>query len=157
VEPHLDSLLCDAATVRDGLLHVLGAGITRITRPAFPAKMGVELALLLTFENAAAAEGDHRLVVRVEGAGQEVGRVEIAFGARSAEEIPEQDRNRQALAPLVVPLREVALPEPGDYTIVVALDEKPLSRNEFVAVGSQEKLATQAEDQPGRRQSGDYL
>ena len=40
------ALLCDAATERDGLLNVLGGGITVATRPEFPAPLGMTLALV---------------------------------------------------------------------------------------------------------------
>jgi len=41
------AILCDAATVREGLLHILGGGITRIWRRELPAPMGLTLALLV--------------------------------------------------------------------------------------------------------------
>lgn len=43
----VSALLCDFATVREGLLHVLGGGVTRIWRPTLPATLGVSLALTL--------------------------------------------------------------------------------------------------------------
>lgn len=37
-------LLCDAATVREGLLHILGGGITEVTRPSYPASLSMSMA-----------------------------------------------------------------------------------------------------------------
>ena len=39
--------LCDFAQVREGLLFVSSAGITRVYRESFPAPIGVMLALVL--------------------------------------------------------------------------------------------------------------
>ena len=41
------ALLCDAATVREGLLHVLGGAITRVWSPGLPAPLGVALAAVI--------------------------------------------------------------------------------------------------------------
>jgi hypothetical protein len=134
MEVRAESLLCDAATVREGLLHVLGGGINKLTRPAFPARMSLDLALLLTFDEPRAVEGEHLLSVVVRTAdSREVGRVEIGFAAREAEALPPDERDRPAVAPLVVPLRDVPLPQPGDYTVVVQLDGHELTHNDFLA------------------------
>lgn len=41
------ALVCDAATVREGLLHILGGGITRLWREQLPAPLGVTIALMI--------------------------------------------------------------------------------------------------------------
>ena len=41
------AIICDAASVREGLLHVLGGGITRIWRQDLPAALGVALAVIV--------------------------------------------------------------------------------------------------------------
>lgn len=38
-------MLCDAATLREGLLHILGGGVREITRSEFPSPLGLSLAL----------------------------------------------------------------------------------------------------------------
>ena len=47
---HLDALLCDAATVRDSLLHILGGGIVKMAPLQYPAPIPAILALQLTFD-----------------------------------------------------------------------------------------------------------
>lgn len=47
------AILCDAATVREGLLHVLGGGVTRVWRTELPAPFAVDLAMILTTAPAA--------------------------------------------------------------------------------------------------------
>jgi hypothetical protein len=44
------AVLCDAASIREGILNVLGAPITRVYRPELPAALGVSLAALFVFE-----------------------------------------------------------------------------------------------------------
>ena len=41
------AILCDFAEVRDGLLMLLGGGITRLWRPTLPAPLGIGLALIV--------------------------------------------------------------------------------------------------------------
>lgn len=43
-------LLCDAASVREGLLHVLGGGITRLWRPELPSQMAIQVAVIVSVE-----------------------------------------------------------------------------------------------------------
>jgi hypothetical protein len=45
------AVLCDAVSVRDGLLHILGGGITKVGRPSVPTPFGVQLALMLAFRH----------------------------------------------------------------------------------------------------------
>lgn len=46
------AFLCDAATVREGLLHAIGGGVTRLWRPILPAPLGVSLAAIITVDEA---------------------------------------------------------------------------------------------------------
>ncbi len=57
------ALLCDAATVREGLLHVLGGGIAHAVRPSFPAPAAMSLAVHV-WVTQDEATGDHVLAVR---------------------------------------------------------------------------------------------
>lgn len=42
-------IICDAATVREGLLHVLGGGVTRLWRPELPAVLAVQVAIFVAY------------------------------------------------------------------------------------------------------------
>lgn len=44
------AILCDFATVREGLLHVLGGGVTRLWREQLPAPLNVTIAMMLEVE-----------------------------------------------------------------------------------------------------------
>ena len=77
--------LCDFAQVREGLLFVSSAGITRVYRESFPAPVGVMLALVLEMSPVEAAN-PNKIKVRVEDAdGQKlaemVGEVQVKLGS----------------------------------------------------------------------------
>ena len=116
----LQAFLCDAATVRDNLLHVLGAGITRLWRPEFPAPMGADLALLLTL-HPLEAEEPHRLRVVLQDAdGAEVAKLdaEFALDADGTQLHP----GESFILPVVVPLSNVPIPAAGRYAAEILVD-----------------------------------
>jgi hypothetical protein len=113
----VEALLCDAATVRENLLHVLGGGITRIYRQ-FPATLGLDLALVLTFTQSEAQE-KHRLRVLVQ----------TADGAKLAEAIAEivvtpsldlKPGERMTVS-VALSLRQVPIPAEGIYGVEVLI------------------------------------
>lgn len=119
------ALLCDAATVREGLLHVLGAGLTHFGREAFPARMDCDFGLALEVE-----EGDVRsphtvrCSVHSEDGDETYAVADLGFGpgeAEGPEPLP------QALA-AVLSLRNVGLPKPGRYFVSVNLDDNEAVR-----------------------------
>src|SRR6185369_17203940 len=73
---HIDAFICDAVTVREGLLQVLGAGITFLNRKEFPAPVLMSIAATLSAEKDGAynvsvnvrAEGSDDVLDRVSGA-----------------------------------------------------------------------------------------
>jgi hypothetical protein len=74
------ALLCDAATVREGLLHVLGGGVTRAGRAQYPSPLGLTLALRILV-HPTEAERPHNLDIRLQGEdGQPVAAVGVEFG-----------------------------------------------------------------------------
>lgn len=115
------ALLCDAATVREGLLHVLGGGITRLNRPQFPAPMNTTLALGLAVHRTE-AEREHQVEIIVQSEdGNRIAEVGAGFQVGAT---PESDlRPGERLnVPLVVPLIPVGLPVVGGYSIEVLID-----------------------------------
>jgi hypothetical protein len=114
------ALLCDAATVREGLLHVLGGGISRAGRPQYPAPAGLTLALRILI-HPTEADREHQLDVRLQGEdGQDVAAVSITFAVSNAVEL---EPGEQASLPLPLPLpAEVLLPAPGRYSFELLID-----------------------------------
>lgn len=122
-------LLCDRATVREGLLHILGGGISRLGRPVLPAPMDVDLALLLAPDNAAEVPGEHWIEVRIRSdEGAEI--VSSRIGYRAGEVDPDIDP--LPTIPLPVGLRNVAVATYGHYAIQVTYDGNQIAGLRFV-------------------------
>jgi hypothetical protein len=122
------ALLCDAASVRENLLNVLGGGISAITREMFPAPLNVDLALVLAIHPSELAES-HLLRVRVVGEdGQEIAAIDGQFGP--AQVSGPQPRS-EVQQPLVLPLRHVGVPTPGRYSVEINVDKTHLRSLDF--------------------------
>lgn len=118
----LEAFLCDAATVREGLLHVLGAGVSRIPRPGFPAPLNAQLAMMATLMPVEAGT-QHSLTVVVQGMdGLRVAEVTGPFGIGT---LPPGTQPGEPLAiPMVLDLRHVMIPSPGTYSVEVLVDSQ---------------------------------
>jgi hypothetical protein len=112
------ALLCDAATVREGLLHVLGGGITRLWRDQLPAALNVTMAFMLEVEQehlgslvevgVLIKDPDGDAVIEVNGSLQpEGGRLE---------------HGEVQLLPMVLPLGAGGVQRYGRYSAEITLD-----------------------------------
>lgn len=127
------ALLCDAATVREGLLHVLGGGVTRVTRPEFPSPLGLTLALRILI-HPTEADRQHTLDVRLQGAdGQPVVQVNVEFGLNEPGDLQPGEEASLPI-PLALP-PEVRLPGPGTYSFELLIDGIHQQSVPFVARG----------------------
>ncbi|MBF4597208.1 hypothetical protein ITJ50_00755 [Curtobacterium sp. VKM Ac-2889] len=117
------AILCDAATVREGLLHILGGGLNNLRRPAFPAPLGAELALLASLERSSDGElidteASIRVVIsHVDDVLKRVAEVEARF------KVENDPGSFGAVAPLVFPLSDLAIPTPGNYQLEVSVGD----------------------------------
>jgi hypothetical protein len=118
---HIDcALLCDAATVREGLLHILGGGITRLHRPEYPSQLGTALAVRVMV-HPTEADRSHLFEARLLSEdGEDVGNVQVSFemskplgGMRPGEEVS---------VALPLPLHGFGLPRPGPYSFELLID-----------------------------------
>jgi hypothetical protein len=118
----VDVFLCDSARVRENLLHVLGGGITRLRKEAYPAPMQVDLALMVTLTPSERANL-HSLGVDIRGADGE-----IIFGLQGqfgiSELGPDTPAWENSQVPIAIQMQLVAIPEPGDYVIEVMIDNR---------------------------------
>ena len=108
-------MLCDAATVREQLLHVLGAGISVVTRQSYPAPLGASLALMFECqEDATEVEIGFSVRIRQDSPNNRaIATFDVQFDfKKDVEESPIQ-------VPLAIPLHEIGIPEPGIYTLSV--------------------------------------
>jgi len=113
------ALLCDAATVREGLLNILGGGISSITADRYPVSLPVTLVILLTGAGAE-LEGETYIEVRIEGAG---GAAQSAMLLQVQKRPGVEPRHPElpVSVPLVVPLNSVLLNMDGQYALRVRL------------------------------------
>jgi hypothetical protein len=113
-------LLCDAATVREGLLNILGGGITHAVRQEYPAPLGMSLAMRIMVHSTEIT-GPHRIEVMLNDEdGQRVTNFHVDVGVPDETEIP------PGLEPEIMfawdfPGRPM-LPHPGKYSFEVLID-----------------------------------
>jgi hypothetical protein len=115
------ALLCDAVTVREGLLHILGGGVTRINRPSFPAPLGTALALRVMV-HPTEADRTHVLTVYLlaEDGGEQLAEVRIEFGLNDPSAL---DLGEEASLALPIGLHNVAVPSEGSYNFELLIDD----------------------------------
>lgn len=114
--------ICDYATVREGLLTVVSAGVNRLWRDQVPAPMNICLAVLLEVEQDSRADiHDFELVISGPD-GAQVAKAEGAIQAgASLREVPEPEE--LAYIPLALDLRGVPAPVYGLYTMRIRVSQ----------------------------------
>src|ERR1039458_8002761 len=116
----IDAMLCDYATVREGLLHVLGGGINRLWREQFPATMGSTLALLLEI-HPTETEIQHAIAIfLIDEDGRRLADVSAEFQVSKSTTIGRA--GEAVLMPLLVSLHHLEIPSPGAYSVEILLD-----------------------------------
>ena len=107
-------LLADRATVREGLLHVLGAGITRIVRDPLPARLDVALAVMFRADDEADLVASHKLEVSI---AEVITRSTSERVAKADMELfpplGQVSRGPNLQVPVVVPIQPIPVPENG--------------------------------------------
>lgn len=127
-EGQIKFLLADAATVREGLLHVLGAGVNIVRRPSYPGPLGLSLAIL--FEVSSDGEPQHAIHVRLTG-DDDILLAEVV--ATTTELPPPPTAGLPALVPVAISLNAVLLPRAGRYRIGMSVDGEPAADLAFDA------------------------
>jgi hypothetical protein len=122
-------MLADYATVREGLLNVLGAGITKLFRDPLPAPMGVVVAILLQPMDNADLMTPHNLEVIITHVGNDeesaVAKAVMTMNAGTVATGP------LPTLPVVVPLQSVPITATGVHQITVKLDGEAAETIEF--------------------------
>jgi hypothetical protein len=118
----IEALVCDAATVREGLLHLLGGGAGALWRESYPTTLGVDLGLLLTLHPSEATES-HQLRILLQGEdGALVAQLDANFELSGPP--PKVPPGQMVRVPLAVPLRQIVLPHQGNYSIEILVDKQ---------------------------------
>jgi hypothetical protein len=129
-------MLADHATVREGLLHILGGGINRVVRDPLPAALGAMLALMLQPENVDDLLTTHNLEVTIKHAGTE-GEGSVAKAVMTLRSTASAPGPLPPVA-VVVPLQFVPVTETGTHKITVSLDGEQAASIEFEVVKAAE-------------------
>ena len=108
--------ICDFAQVREGLLSVLSAGITRVWRSQYPAPLGVMLGLIFEV-TPGRAKFPREVRIRVENA--DGARLAEATGGFQVDPSPGHDPGEMLTLPFVVDFRDLQIPAAGRYQIVI--------------------------------------
>ena len=113
------AVLSDVAYVRDGLVYLLAGGINRVTT-GLPGTLNVSLTIMVELEASEFAES-HQVAVKVVHA-PSAKRIGEAAGNFHAGDTSALGPGEPMLLPLVVPLRNITLPEHGPYDIHVSVN-----------------------------------
>ncbi len=125
------ALLCDAATVREGLLHILGGGITRLGRPEYPSPLGTALAVRVMV-HPTEADRSHQFEARLLSEdGEEVGSVQINFELSQPHAALRPGEELSVALPLS--LHALGLPRAGAYSFELLIDAVHHASVGFVA------------------------
>ena len=113
-----DALLCDFATVREGLLHILGGGITVVSRDTYPSPLNLTLALLIEMER---EDFSDKKTITVDLADDQS--AERVGGAEVGWDVDDAPSKRHPDVPYTIPFvlpLPIILPRPSLYTIKLA-------------------------------------
>lgn len=124
--------LCDAASVREGLLNVLGAGITLLQRQSFPAPLTLSLALLFELEADLPDKG-YRVDIELRDSKGEVG-VRMGGAINTANAERPFDPSIPSSVPFIASLDGVGIPRADSYEFVISLEGQVVSTLKFAAV-----------------------
>jgi hypothetical protein len=115
------AVLCDAATVREGLANVLGAGVTNIYRDSFPAPLRATLFYLVEIPPEEFAQ-PRKISIEISSSdvvdGQPLARIEGGWestGALDEDRLP-------VYFPVIVGFDQTAIPGPGYYEVRIEMD-----------------------------------
>ena len=115
----VSSLLCEAATVRDGLINILSGGATSVARPNYPNVLGLQLALVLQPQESDIGQPFHLKITFVDSVSDTV----LTAINLSGQPLPSPEfPGRMGLSPVVVPL-PFFVPNEGDYAVKLQIDE----------------------------------
>lgn len=116
------ALLCDAATVREGLLHILGGGVTRGARAEYPGPLGLTLAMRILIHPTESGLHDGVVILQAED-GAKVIELSFQFGMNE-ENLADLLPGEPISVPFALPLANVAVPAAGGYSIEVLIDKQ---------------------------------
>ena len=117
------ALLCDHASVREGMLTLVSAGVDVINRPSYPAPLGIMFAALISLEPGE-IDREHQIELRLtRDTGTAIASLSGGFQVVRSDAGPRSGRT-----PIVADLRNMIILEPGRYGVTVLLDSRRRAR-----------------------------
>lgn len=114
------AVLCDFASVREGLLIVVGGGVTRLWREQLPAPLGIHLAAMLECtRDELARPHEIQVWVRTED-GDEIAHVRGGF---ALQEVGDLDPGETTMVPIPLSLVPVGVNAYGRYSVHLQVDD----------------------------------
>jgi hypothetical protein len=139
-------LFADAASVREGLLNVLGAGITRLARDPLPGRLDAVLALMLQSDDPEDLQVDHNIEVIITETTADgptvIAKAVMQLSSTPSSGDPGDMTDLLPTVPLVVPLQNVSIPRTGIYRITTSLDGQEGTAYAFEVVKAPAQLPT---------------
>jgi hypothetical protein len=127
------ALLCDAVTVRENLLHILGGGISRINRLQFPGPLGAALAMRIMLHRTEVGR-PHKIEVILAGEdGEMIAKVEADFQV-PPEGLAGLKPNEEVTVNVPLSLQGLLVPREGAYAFDVLIDGTHAASVPFHAV-----------------------
>lgn len=120
-------VLCDGASIREGLLGVLGGGISQIMRPEYPAELGVTIALMVELTDF--FEPAPELTLRIDflkADGTDVGITPFELDMTNGTGIPATGDGVYNV-PFVLNAEAVPIPAVGSYKFVLSANGSAVS------------------------------
>lgn len=126
------AMLCDAVTIRENLFHILGGGVTFVTRTDYPGPLNCQLALRVQMHRTE-ADRSHPIEVIVQGDdGQELAKVVGAFSPNQ-DVLATMEPGEELFTCIGIPLAQTPLPGPGHYSVEILIDGVHSKSVSFVA------------------------
>jgi hypothetical protein len=113
------AILCDYASVREGLLNVLGGGVNRLWRAELPAPLNLSLALMVDLHPQEVGP-PHELAITVQD--DDGGRILELQGNFQAGQNPDAAIGEHALVPFGIDLRPAAAEGYGAFSVEIVID-----------------------------------
>lgn len=125
---HVTTLtLCEAANVRDGLLSILSGGVTQITRPSYPAPLGLDVGITIS-------HGEKDTALKFTLKFTEVGKKELLADAVGETTMQMGNHAKAGSISLALDVRSVAIPHAGEYLMTLAIEGAGGSSYRFSAL-----------------------
>ena len=134
------AILCDSASVREGLLNILGGGITQLWRESYPAQFFGALAMLVSPEHSELTDS-HKIQIRIMGEdGESILDQSGEFSAHLSDGTAKP--GGVYAIPFVVILPPLVVPRPGNYSIHIRIDRLEMDSLTFRANDPGERPGT---------------